>query len=144
MRALNWAKDLINPSWGLTIEVPTNYIIIQEGTKMPDPQPLGIAPSGQLETRSGKVQATKFDGEKPRFALIPVRARTEVAKVFTYGGKKYDVGNWHAGDSFDWDRLQSASERHETAFAMGEDLDPESGLHRLAHKICCDMMLLEL
>ncbi len=107
-------------------------------------EPLGIAPSGQLESKGGEVQATKHDGEKPRYALIPARAKEEVAKVFTYGGNKYDVGNWHAGDSFDYDRLQSASERHAQAFAMGEDIDPESGFHHLAHKVCCDMMLLEL
>lgn len=88
-------------------------------------------------------QATKYDRNKPRMALIPIRAKREVAKVFTYGAMKYDVGNWHSGDGFDYDRLQSASERHGDDFALGIDLDPESGYHHLAHRIACDMMLLE-
>lgn len=99
--------------------------------------------AGKLEQKGGKIQATKHDGAKPRFALLPRRALAEVAAVFTYGAAKYDIGNWHRGDGFDWDRLQSASLRHDNAFALGEDLDPESLYHHLAHKICCDMMLLE-
>lgn len=111
---------------------------------MENPPPASMNQEKALAEKEGKIQATKFDGEKPRYALIPVRAKEAVAKVFTYGAEKYDVGNWHAGDSFDYDRLMSASERHAQAFAMGEDIDPESGFHHLAHKICCDMMLLEL
>lgn len=119
---------------------------------MPNPNETSELPSVQiipkkiehLETApSGAVQSTKYDAGKPRMALIPVRAKREVARVFTYGAKKYDVGNWHAGEGFDYDRLQSASERHADDFALGMDLDPESGLHHLAHKICCDLMLLE-
>lgn len=97
-----------------------------------------------LETApSGAVQSTKFDSEKVRFALVPKRAYEAVARVFTKGAKKYDVGNWHAGNGFDWDRLQSASERHGNSFALGEDLDPETNEHHLAHRIACDMMLLD-
>jgi len=33
--------------------------------------------------------------------------------------------------------------RHLTAWWAGEDLDPESGLHHLAHAACCLMFLLE-
>jgi hypothetical protein len=113
---------------------------------------LGIAPSGQLESRDGKVQATKYDDGKPRMSLVPKRALIEVAKVFTFGANtdpnkgpvKYGVGNWHSGDSFDWSRLLDASDRHGEAFQLGEDNDVESGLSHLAHRICCDMMLLEL
>lgn len=97
------------------------------------------------------VQATKFDGTKPRMALIPVRAKREVAAVFTFGANldperglvKYGVGNWHSGDGFDYDRLQSAAERHMDEFALGNRFDPESKRHILAHAICSLMMLLE-
>lgn len=88
-------------------------------------------------------QAAKFDTGKPRFSLIPARALEMVAKVFTYGANKYAVGNWHSGKGFTWSRLQDASDRHGKAFALGENNDPESDLHHLAHRICCDMMLLE-
>lgn len=96
-----------------------------------------------LEAKDGKIQATKHDQGKPRFSLIPARALREVAKVFTYGAEKYDVGNWHNGEGFDWSRLMDASDRHGSDFRLGQNLDEESDLHHLAHRICCDMMLLE-
>jgi len=105
--------------------------------------PAAPVPAKSLETKNGEVQASKFDQGKVRFSLLPARAKEAVAKVFSYGAEKYAVGNWHQGNGFDWSRLQDASERHANAFALGEDNDPESGLPHLAHKICCDMMLLE-
>ncbi len=100
-------------------------------------------PSKPLEEKGGVVQATKADASKNMLGLTPVRAREEVGEVFTYGARKYSIGNWHSGDGFNWGRLMDASARHQLAFEKGEDLDPESGRHHLAHKICCDMMLLE-
>lgn len=97
----------------------------------------------KLEHHNGSVQATKHDQGKPRFSLIPARALTEVAKVFTYGAEKYAVGNWHNGEGFDWSRLMDASDRHGSDFRLGQNLDNESKLHHLAHRICCDLMLLE-
>lgn len=119
---------------------------------MPDPKETNELPSvqiapkngGHLETApSGVVTSTKHDGGKPRFALVPKRALKEVAKVFTKGAVKYDVGNWHAGNGFDWDRLQSASDRHGVDWSLGEDNDPETGYNHIAHRIACDMMLLD-
>lgn len=107
-------------------------------------EPETAIPQSHLEQKEGVVQATKHDGEKPRMALIPVRAKKEVAAVFTKGAVKYDVGNWHAGDSFDYDRLISAAERHIDDFSLGQRADHDSGRHVLAHAICELMMLLEL
>ncbi len=106
---------------------------------------------GKVGSTKGTAQATKFDGAKPRMALIPVRAKREVAAVFTFGANldperglvKYGIGNWFSGDGFDYDRLQSAAARHEDEFALGNRFDPESKRHVLAHAICSLLMLLE-
>lgn len=86
----------------------------------------------------------KFDQEKPNIAIIfdfPL-ALAEVARVFMYGAKKYDRGNWSLVD--DKERYESASLRHQMSSHNNEDIDDESGLQHMAHSICCQMILLEL
>jgi hypothetical protein len=72
---------------------------------------------------------------------VPQAALVEVARVMTFGAKKYDDHNWRSG--FDWSRLYDASLRHISAHVQGHDLDPESGRSHLAHAACCILMLLE-
>ena len=84
-------------------------------------------------------QAVKHDIDKPRMSLVPTLALIEIAKVMTYGAKKYDSYNWAKG--FDWTRLLDASMRHLMAFNKGEDNDQETGYSHLAHAACCVMML---
>jgi Domain of unknown function (DUF5664) len=86
-------------------------------------------------------KAVKNDALKPRMSLLPQLAKYEVAKVMTYGEQKYCVYNWMEG--FKWTLLADALERHMTAFMCGEDMDPESGLHHLAHVASNAMMMLE-
>ena len=86
-------------------------------------------------------KALKFDEEKPRMDLVPAGAQLEIAKVFTFGAKKYADHNWRKG--FNWGRLIASLERHIAAFKEGEDNDPESGMPHMAHAGCCVMMLLE-
>lgn len=83
----------------------------------------------------------KNDQEKPRMDLVPAGATTEIAKVFTFGAKKYAEHNWRNG--FKYSRLIAALERHIAAFKENEDMDPESGLYHMGHAGCCVMMLLE-
>ncbi len=96
----------------------------------------------KLESKNGKIQATKHDGGKIQF-LFPIRALAETNRVFTYGGVKYAIGNWHSGDGFDWQRLIDAAYGHIQSFQLGEDFDPESSGYHLAHAMCCLAMLLE-
>lgn len=56
---------------------------------------------------------------------------TEVAEVYTYGGNKYARGNYLLGQTVSH-YLDSAA-RHLLAWIRGEDRDPESGRHHLAH-----------
>lgn len=99
-----------------------------------------------LEQKGGVVQATKFDTGKPRMALIPVRAKKEVARCYTAGAEKYSVGNWHDGAGFDYDRPISAAERHIDDFMLGKRYDDGPGganTHILANAICELMFILE-
>lgn len=84
--------------------------------------------------------ALKFDSEKLRVDLLPAYSLEEIAKVLTFGAKKYDSWNWTKG--FKWSRLIGAALRHLFAFMRGQDKDPESGLSHLAHLGCCVVFLL--
>jgi len=100
--------------------------------------PPPISEAARLEMISG--HGTKDDAGKTRFSLVPVEALTAIAGVFTYGAKKYSEDNWRNGMS--WRRMLDPLKRHIAAWEGGEDLDPESGYHHLAHAGCCLMMLL--
>ncbi len=93
-----------------------------------------------LMTSLDKNVALKFDTDKPRMELLDSYAMEQIALVMTFGAKKYADHNWRKG--FKWSRLIGAALRHITAFARGEDKDPESGLSHLAHAGCCIMFLL--
>ena len=88
-----------------------------------------------------KDQGTKFDKEKVRVELLSPIAMIEIAKVLTFGAKKYQAHNWRKG--IQWSRVLGAAMRHLLAFIGGEDKDPESGLSHLSHLGACVMFLLE-
>lgn|SRR3990167_2732545 len=83
----------------------------------------------------------KFDAGKPLIGLISAYATEEEAKVMTFGAVKYGFHNWRAGLS--WIRVISAVLRHIYAFLRGEDFDPETGIHHLAHARCGLAFILE-
>jgi hypothetical protein len=76
-------------------------------------------------------EAKKFDEEKPVMSLLPFVALKEVARILTFGAKKYNKFNWLEG--MEWSRVESAMLRHYEAYAKGEDFDSEHGaLHTAA------------
>ncbi len=83
----------------------------------------------------------KHDQEKPKVELLSSIALIEIAKVMTFGAKKYSSHNWRGG--IHWSRVLGAALRHLLAFMGGESKDPETGLSHLAHAGCCIMFLLE-
>jgi hypothetical protein len=85
-------------------------------------------------------KAIKHDSGKPDHSLHPVAALDEIAKVWSFGERKYNAFNWTAG--FAWRRPLAAALRHIYAWSAGEDVDPESGLSHLAHACCCLEMLI--
>ncbi len=84
----------------------------------------------------------KFDSAKPRVALVPPSLILGVAKVLTYGAKKYKANNWRKTP--DIESYISALHRHMLAWQSGEEYDPESGLHHLEHVACNVAFLIEL
>jgi len=89
----------------------------------------------------GSNPGTKFDGEKIRLDLIPVKPLQLIGKVLTHGAAKYADRNWEKG--IDFNRMYGAVLRHLTAWFDGENTDPDSGLPHLAHALCCLMFLSE-
>ena len=82
----------------------------------------------------------KFDSEKIQMELLPSESLYEIAKVLTFGAKKYASWNWTKGISYS--RLVGAAMRHLLAWKDGEDKDSESNISHLAHLGCCVLFLL--
>lgn len=89
-----------------------------------------------------EVIGRKDDRGKDRWDLLPWRATTEVVRVLTFGAQKYAPDNWRHVDGWRW-RYHAAAVRHVTLWWLGERKDPDSGLHHLAHAICCLMFAYE-
>lgn len=95
-----------------------------------------------LASQNATSGGRKFDGNKTEYGLVPALALEEIAKVLTFGAQKYERDNWKkVPDSKR--RYFDALQRHLWAYKRGEKLDPESGLHHLAHAGCCLMFLYE-
>lgn len=86
-------------------------------------------------------EGIKYDGEKPRWWLLPWKQVEDVVKVLTFGAKKYSEDNWQQVQPIK-ERYHSACLRHITAWRMGEVIDPESGLPHLAHAVCCLLFMM--
>lgn len=106
----------------------------EEIEAIPDTTPLD--PPGEKRTAGG----TKHDTDKIRMELLPPFSLKEIAKVLTFGAKKYDSWNWTKG--FAYSRLIGACERHLADWKSGIDKDPETGLSHLAHLGCCVLFLI--
>lgn len=88
-----------------------------------------------------KIEGLKFDNGKPDLSLLSYGALGQIAKAFEFGMKKY--GRYNYLNGMEWTRISSALLRHAYAFIWGENNDPESGLHHLAHCGACVIMLLD-
>jgi hypothetical protein len=88
------------------------------------------------------TKGRKFDGGKLEYGLVPPLALKSLAEVLTFGAQKYERDNWQrVPDSKR--RYFDALQRHVWAWKEGEKFDTESGLHHLAHAMCCLMFLYE-
>ena len=84
----------------------------------------------------------KWDKDKLKYNLVPPFALKELAKVLTYGAKKYKPNNWRKINNPD--RYIDALYRHLEAWRAGEEIDKESGLLHLSHALTNIVFLLEL
>jgi hypothetical protein len=100
----------------------------------------GVVPTGgnPATPQSGGV---KHDGERPRMDLISPIAIVALAKVLTFGAKKYESRNWEKGIA--WSRCIAAILRHTFAFLGGQTHDPETGINHMAHVLCNAQFLVE-
>lgn len=89
------------------------------------------------------MKGVKFDQGKLRYTLVPPRALRLIVEVLEFGAGKYSVGNWAKVPDAK-QRYKDALLRHIYAYLEGETIDPESGVHHLAHAACCILFLLEL
>jgi len=88
------------------------------------------------------MQGHKADDGKAPMALLPPGALYEVAAVLGHGAERYGAHNWRYG--LPHSRTLSAALRHIFAFLDGEDVDPDSGRHHLAHAACEVLFALQL
>jgi len=85
---------------------------------------------------------SKYDTDKPDWSLVQWRALDKYVRVLTFGAAKYDRDNWQKVPNLRH-RYLAAALRHVAAYATGENKDPESGEHHLAHAIACLAFVLE-
>jgi hypothetical protein len=90
----------------------------------------------QLDKLLDQVVATKHDGGKPDWSILPFEALEETVRVLEFGAKKYARNNWRENGGFKYNRVLTACLRHIFAFMRGEDKDPETGLSHLSHAMC--------
>ena len=81
----------------------------------------------------------KYDQEKIRYDLVDPEFEEGVARVLTYGAKKYAPNNWLKCNSVM--QYYAALRRHLALFIMGEDDDPETGLSHIFNIGCCAMFM---
>ena len=90
-------------------------------------------------------QEAKKDAGKPEIGLVPMQFVIDVAKIRSYGNKKYkSPDNWK---TVEWSRYWDAMMRHLIAAQESDDplhaLDEESGLPHLSHALCNGAFLAE-
>lgn len=83
----------------------------------------------------------KYDEGKPRMWLLPFESLYEIAKVLTFGAKKYAAFSWQTVPDAE-ERYTNALLRHLTAIQYGETHDPESGLLHWSHVGCNALFLI--
>lgn len=89
------------------------------------------------------AKGVKHDEDKPKFSLMKPDALMEMVAVLTYGAKKYSPDNWkHLENARQ--RYFDAANRHLWQWYGGEERDPESGLHHLAHAMSSLMFLIQM
>lgn len=113
-----------------------NAISERLGEKTPQEKKNEPNVKGRVDSIKGGV---KHDDGKPRTELISPIAMIELAKVLTFGAKKYEARNWEKGLLYT--RVIGAILRHTWAYLRGETLDPETGLSHMAHVLCEAMFL---
>lgn len=91
-----------------------------------------------------EAKPLKLNAGKPRLSLAMGPGFVEIGKAMTFGATKYSDHNYSEGEGLPHLDLVDAAARHLCAYLDGVDLDPESGLHHLAHAGASIVMVLDL
>lgn len=95
--------------------------------------------SSSVKQNPKLIQAQK-EGKTP-YEFIPWGVLKADAQVHAHGAAKYGERNWRI-DHILASTYEGAIMRHFIAWAMGEDLDPDSGVPHLNHiRACCAVVL---
>lgn len=94
------------------------------------------------ESQTATAGGRKFDGGKLQYGLLPPLALKATVEILTFGAEKYEPDNWKVVPDSKR-RYFDAMQRHLWAWKEGEQDDPESNKHHLAHAMCCLMFLYE-
>ena len=96
-----------------------------------------------MSSDNHELTGMKYDQDKPMYNLLPPVAIDELAKILTFGAKKYAPDSWqNVPDGIE--RYRAALLRHTFAMQRGELVDSESGLPHSAHAMCCAAFICEL
>ena len=79
---------------------------------------------------------------KPSIRFMPAAPLLDVARVFENGAGKYGLRNWRK-QPIAYSTYYSAMFRHLAAWFEGEDADPESGKHHLAHVVASCLIVMD-
>jgi hypothetical protein len=85
----------------------------------------------------------KADAGKAPWQLLPWEALADVVAVLAHGASKYGANTWQTVPDGQ-ERYFGALMRHVTAWKFGEERDPDSGLHHLAHVATNALFILAL
>ena len=95
-------------------------------------------------TTQKQPPAKRYNTGKPQLSYIGTMpaALAEFSRVCEFGAEKYERHNYLRGANFS--QYMDSHDRHRLAWQMGEDIDPETGCHHLAHAAWNAQMLLEM
>jgi len=93
------------------------------------------------EEKKKLATGKKFDKNKIRWDLLPIKPIEATIRVLMLGSKKYGDDNWKRVPHCRR-RYYAACLRHLTEWWEGEQIDKESGESHLAHAMCCLVFLM--
>ena len=94
-------------------------------------------------SKNETLEGVKYDSDKIQMELLPLRELQEVARVLTYGAKKYAPDNWKKVPNLK-ERYAGALLRHFTAYREGVTFDHETCPNPLRHiaQVACNALFL--
>ena len=86
-----------------------------------------------------KIQADRFNLQKPKWSQVDFKSLEPMVQVLEYGEIKYSKMNWKKG--LPATEIIESLLRHTFAMLGGEELDKESGLPHIGHLLSNGMFL---